>query len=69
MDRGKIFIFKGVSIMTTRYKRYRGWKHQGVTGYLWHLAEKYSGKLSNWIWRKRWTDERYKNNNTDNVPF
>jgi hypothetical protein len=55
--------------MTTRYKRYRGWKHQGVTGYLWHLAEKYSGKLSNWIWRKRWTDERYKNNNTDNVPF
>lgn len=34
--------------------RYKGWKHEGITGWLWNLAEKLSSRTSVWVWQQRW---------------
>ena len=35
-------------------RRYKGWKHEGITGWLWHKLERYSSRLNTWVWQQRW---------------
>ena len=37
-----------------KMRRYKGWKHEGITGWLWHKLERYSSRLNTWVWQQRW---------------